>query len=140
MVNDKPARSKSDMITQIKLRWRVLESFREQLNILEEFFYLPENEDLQILHVNFIRDGYKWLKAIYETEFAEFHRIWKLIPAKQWQSYKDMPDMDDLQEVILLKKAKFNLRAKLVSRNRSDFFKKGKLHGQIKKRLKEIKK
>lgn len=127
------ARSKSDMISQIRLMWSVVREFHERLSIQEETFDLPESDDLQILHMTFIREGYKWLKDVYETEFLAFHKVWKLIPQAQWESYDRMPDMDDLQEVILLKKAKFVLRGKIVGRDRPDFFKKGKLNGKIKK-------
>lgn len=139
MANDitQTARSKSDMITQIKLRWSVIRTFAEWLSIKEESFDLPESEDIHRLHVTFIREGYRWLKDVYEKEFAAFHKVWKLIPPKQWHTYIMMGDMDDLQEMILMKKVKFNLRAEVVGRNRPDFFKKGKLNGQIKKKLKE---
>ena len=130
------AKSKHDMLTQMRLMCRSLTDFYEQLKMKEDTFVLPPLDELEILHATFIRDGFKWIQKIYQEEFLKFNNVWKLVPPEQWARYKMMPDMDDLREVIMLKEATFALRTKLVSRDRPDFFKKGKLNGQIKKKLK----
>jgi hypothetical protein len=131
------AKSKHDMLTQMRLMCTSLTKFHEQLKIKEDTFELPKLELLEPLHVNFIREGFKWIQKIYQEEFLKFNNVWKLVPPEQWARYRYMPDVDDLREVVMLKEATHKLRTKLVSRDRPDFFKKGKLNGEVKKKLKE---
>ena len=118
---------------------KVLKGYHPQLKMKEDTFDFPDTEELLKLHVNIVRAGFKWIKEIFETEFVGFTDVWTLIPPEQWARYAVMPDMGDMPESILLRKAVFALRTKLVGRDRPDFFKKGKLNAAIKKANKPAK-
>ena len=80
-----------------------------------------------------VREAYRWLVRIFDTEYKAYAQIRMLLPEEIWDRYDCWGDFDDHREVILLKKAGVALRAAIVSQKRPDFFKKGKLDDIIKK-------
>ena len=76
----------------------------------------------------FIRPGYKWIKAIFDSEFLAAQTIRKQVSEEQWASYKRMAGMgtEELTEVIEMNKALVQLRQAVSSKTRPDFFKRSK--------------
>lgn len=76
--------------------------------------------------MSFIRDGFNWLSEVFTTEYQEVIRIKKTQPEEIWLRYRSWGGFEDHEEVVLLRKAINELRAKVISRKRADYFKKSK--------------
>ncbi len=86
---------------------------------------LQIHKDVNTFSMVFIRDGYKWIKAIYENIHIECLQIRASVSEEQWASYQTMSAMgtDEFTEVVLMNKALAKLRKAIVGKDRSDFFK-----------------
>jgi hypothetical protein len=96
----------------------------EDVTIKVDQLHIPEDADQ--LRADFIRPAYYWVGSLYETEYAEVKRIKDMQTAEMWARYKKWGGFEDYREVLLLNAALSELRAKIVSRSRPDFFKKSK--------------
>jgi hypothetical protein len=94
------------------------------LSLIEETAKLPRE---------MITEGYKWLEAIYENEFAAVKTVKRLLPDILWERYRAWEGFDEHQEVKLLREKMIPFRAVIVSRNRPNLFKKGKVNAALKK-------
>lgn len=92
---------------------------------------LLEDGDIDHLKITFIRPGFYWIRGVYEEEYEEVNKIKKLLPDHLWARYKSWGGFDEHREVVLLKDALIKLRAKVVSRDRPDIFKKSKRAKEI---------
>jgi hypothetical protein len=93
---------------------------------------LVTEENVEKLPATFIREGYYWLKEVYNNEYAAVMKIRKLLPEDMWARREAWGD-EEFQETVLLKERLVRLRKAWVSRDRPDFYKKGKRSGEIKK-------
>ena len=85
------------------------------------------------LKAEFIRPAFYWVEEVYSAEYTGYRRIRDLCTEEIWNRYfLWAPDFDDHREMVLLRKAAFELRKRVVSRTRPDLFKKGKVNGQVK--------
>ena len=111
---------------------------REDVNIKPDHLQLEKESDQ--LKMVYIRPGFHWIREVFAAEFEAVLRIKKLQPKEMWTRYKNWGGFEDHREVVLLKEALTNLRAKVVSRERPDVFKKSKRAKEIKRAGKRISK
>lgn len=84
------------------------------------------------LPAELIREGFNWLKHIFEHQYKEYIKVRLLLSDDQWARYLLWEDFEDFREVVLLRKATFEFRRRIVSRFRPNLFKKVHVSGQIK--------
>jgi hypothetical protein len=94
----------------------------EDVKIKEGHLGIPE--DATILRADFIRPAYHWLLGVHDLEYNDVLDIKRLLKPEIWKRYKDWGGFDDHREMVLLQARLSELRRKLVSRERPDFFKK----------------
>jgi len=97
---------------------------REGAVIKLKHLEVPENADHY--KAEFLRDAHTWLEDVTKTQYAAARRIYAMQTPEMWARYKNWGIFDEHREVILLRKATNELRARVVSRARPDFFKKSK--------------
>jgi hypothetical protein len=100
--------------------------------------YLVIMDDSEILYAAFIKEGYDWLEHIYSILWKAAYNIKKLLPNELWERYKTWEDFDNHREVKLLKQALVHLSKAVRSHKKPDFFKKGRVRVEIKKRKKAL--
>ena len=97
--------------------------------------YLEVTSQNRQLHYKYLLEAFKWLQNIYRNEHKEVRRIKALCPKQVWKNYELM-GCDELEEVIMLKKALQDFRKVVVSRNKPIFFIRSKVDGIIRKAAK----
>jgi len=120
------ALSKESMLEEMRLKGGAIMAtlMEEDVKIKPDHLHIPE-DGMKFL-ADFIRKAHHWLVAVYDAEYAEVRRIKKMQPDEMWARYKKWGGFEEHREVVLLNNALVTLRAKLVSRERPDFFKKSK--------------
>lgn len=89
-------------------------------------------EDAKEFKADFIRPAFHWLDSVYETEFKAYSDVRDLCSEEVWKRYFLWGDYEDHREVIMLREAAAVLKKRIYSKERADFFKKGKQDGQRK--------
>ena len=98
-----------------------------------KFDHLALHERTAELSMEIVREGYKWLRDVYESSFAEWAKVRALVSEEQWGRYELWGGFHNHREVVMLKKVSLELRNILISRVRPDLFKKGKVNGELKR-------
>lgn len=83
--------------------------------------FIPEQLEKSTL--DYIQPAYKWLKDIYDAEFAEYKKYRAQVTEDVWDSYAILPG-NDLPEYTRMK-AIITRFKQLYGRNRPQLFKKG---------------
>jgi hypothetical protein len=81
--------------------------------------HLDLNEDSEILHIDDLRDYYKWVKSIYEKEYKtasiffkqQSHEFWSTI--KNFETY-DLPEWKMLQDELKPMRKRLGAKARPV--------------------------
>lgn len=120
------------MLDDIRGLLRIMGQQMLAAGVKEEYLSVPD--DAEILPVNFIKPAYKWLHDICDREYQEVMYVWNKLPEKVWETYFAIGDFDEHREVVMLRKARANLRETVVSLARPDFFKKTKVKKELQKR------
>lgn len=107
---------------------------KEKAKVRENQLDIPEDAG-EIFKIDFIRPAYAWLKEVHEHEFQAYREIKLLLPEEIWERYEKWGGFEEHRECVLLKDATIQLRKRICSRERPDFFKKSK-RSQAKARLK----
>ena len=94
--------------------------------------HLAISEKALQLPVTMIREACHWIENLFQCEFHGYKKVRKLCTEEIWERYLSWEDFADHREVVLLRKAIFLLRKAVVSRQRPDFFKKGKVDAALK--------
>lgn len=84
-------------------------------------------EDLAEVHMDHVREGYKWLLTVYETEYKSVMEIRKLLPEETWDRYERWGGFDEHREVVLLKERLAVLKKAMTMSKRPNIFKKTKV-------------
>lgn len=121
-------RSKNDLIEAMNMITAELEL---PLKVIGLDFKVPES--CELLPMDWVRDGYKWLQSIYDNQVLKWKRIRKSVSEEQWARYENWGDMDDFQEAISMKERNVDLRRALVSRLRPTMFMKTKVDKELKR-------
>ncbi len=124
-------RSKQDMISAIGIFLTEMETECVGAGLKPNQMSLPEG--CLFLDMNDVRDGFKWVKAIYIDEFEEIVQVRRLLTPNLWTRYEEWDDFQDLREMQMLTDARERLRKIINSNDRPAFFKKGKICAKIKK-------
>lgn len=93
-------------------------------------------EALQDVPMEHVREGYNWLKSIYETEFKSVIAIRKLLSEETWDRYESWGGFDEHREVVLLNERFAVLKKAMAMSRRPDIFKKTKVEKWLRARLK----
>jgi hypothetical protein len=106
----------------------MIELMSEALNEAKcsEKSYLKIEVECDSLKADMIRDGYKWLKNIFDTTYKDIVAIKRLLPEEIWNRYKKWDGFSEHREMVLLKEALVKFRKEMISNARPDFFKSGK--------------
>lgn len=120
------ARSKASMLEEIRLKGGAIMSLlmEEDVKIKPEHLLIPK--DAIDFKMDFIRPAHAWVVDVFRMEYIEVRRIKKMQPEEMWTRYKSWGGFEEHREVTLLNTALSDLRCRLVSRKRPDFFKKSK--------------
>lgn len=110
----------------------------EGVAIKPDHLTIPENAEK--LRADFLRPGFHWLYEIHDNEYDAVIQIKKLLKPEIWQRYKEWGGFDEHREMILLRERLSDLRKRLVSRDRPDFFKKTVIAKALKRAEKKNKK
>lgn len=131
------AHSKSFMLDAMQQRAKeiMLLLTAEDVSIKQDHLSIPENAS--ILRADFIRPAYHWMVEVYEVEYNDVQEIKRLLKPEIWQRYKAWGGFDEHREMVLLKARLSDLRQRLVSRDRPDFFKKTKIAKGLKRAQKK---
>lgn len=86
-----------------------------------------DHDDLEEVHMDHVREGYKWLLAIYEDKYKAVMKIRKLLPEETWDRYERWGDFDEHREVVLLRERLAVLKKAMAMSKRPDIFKKTKV-------------
>ncbi len=115
--------TKLEMVTQIRTMKDMMAPMIQRTGLTRNIFLIHESSGL--FPMVFIRPGYKWIKAIFDSEFLDCQNIRKQVSEEQWDAYAAMVglDCDEFTEVIELNKALVQLRTAVSSKTRPDFFK-----------------
>jgi len=122
--------SKEHMLTVMASHLTAMDTALKHANIKEG--HLAITEKAAELPVTMIREAFHWVEELFQCEFHGYQKVRKLCTEEIWTRYLAWEDFADHREVVLLKKAAFLLRQKVVSRKRPDFFKKGKVAAALK--------
>jgi len=95
--------------------------------------YLTVPKDSEKLRAAFVDDGLKWLEDLHKKEFRDAQRIRALLPEELWTRYENWGDFTEHREVQLLNEALATLKKAIRRKSRPDFFKKGKINGELKR-------
>lgn len=125
---------KVTMIEEMTTILSAMKVLLDKAGVAADKLLIPEGS--AELRADFIRPGYKWLKYVYENEFAAANKVYKLLKPHQWEAYDLMLLMDStpLPEVKRLEKVLRTLKSKVSNNKKPDFFKKGKMKNAIKRR------
>lgn len=120
------AYSKESMLEEMRLKGEDMITLltKEDVSIKPDYLHIPK--EATEFRADFIRPAYYWIGHLYKTEYVAVQRIKKMQTAEMWARYKSWGGFEDYREVLLLNAALSELRAKIVSRSRPDFFKKSK--------------
>lgn len=131
------AHSKVSMLEEMKKRGGEIMAMLllEDAHIKPDHLAIPEHCDE--LRADFIRPAFYWLGSIYENEYRDVVKFRKQQPDHIWARYKKWGEFEEYREVRLLKEKINVLRAKIVSRDRPDFYKKSKRATLLKAKAKE---
>lgn len=89
------------------------------------------------LPIEIIREGFKWIQKIYDTEYAEYKEVRDLLSEEMWGRYLLWEDFSDHREVVMLNAAAKKLRKVVHAAARPNLFKKGKIDEHFKQKRKE---
>ena len=124
------SRSRVSRINEINEMIEKMSVEFEEAKIKVDSLSLPEEAIL--FPIGMVSDGYKWLKAIYNNEFAAVQTVRSLLTDTQWARYKLWESFNRTQEMKLLREKQVPFRKAVISRDRPVLFKKGTQNGQIK--------
>jgi len=71
-----------------------------------------------------VESGYRWLKWLFDNEYAEARNVRALLPESVWLAY-ELVDPEEFREIKMLNSALDALR-KRINRGRPDYFKRKK--------------
>lgn len=102
----------------------------EGINIKEDILNIPEGAES--LRADFIRPAYHWIVDVHAREFYNVREVKKLLAPEIWTRYRTWGGFEDHREVVMLREAMSDLRQRIVSRDRPDFFKKTVIQKKMK--------
>jgi hypothetical protein len=128
------SKSKKDLLSEIVSMTLAMESIMAEAKVKEG--HLSTHIESDSLPLEMIREAHKWLKGIFENQFAAIQTVKRLLPGELWARYKAWGGFENHQEVKLLREKMIPFRSELVSRNRPNLFKKGIVNALIKESAK----
>ena len=121
MTLKKIARSKADMVADMRDKSNDIRKFFSWAHIEDHYLHIPENAARYPM--KFIRPGYKWLCDIFTNQLDEVIEIWRKLPESNWELAKAL-NRTETREFKILRARLAHLRAVVIAKNRPDFFKK----------------
>jgi len=127
-------RTKLELITQITTMRDEMSPMILRTGLTRNIFLIHESSGL--FPMAFVREGYKWIKAIFDGPFQKAQNVRKQVSEEQWESYATMVGLDceEFTEVIELNKALVQLRKAVSSKSRPDFFKREAQRVEVRKK------
>ena len=123
------SKSKEGMVTDMKTMLLQMGLEFAEAKISESRLII--HPEYAMLKISMIREAYKWIKEIYDTQYTDVRVIRRLLPAEIWVRYRNWGGFADHRECVMLHDAHVKLR-KAIYKNRPAFFKKGIVNGLIK--------
>ena len=123
--------TKKQIITDLSTGIGILKPYLKELKVKND--YLDLAEGFEDLHVEDLRQGLYWLRAILKTAYITFANAKRLLTDEQWKQYElfGMEDFEEHQEVKILRAAQVGLRKAIVNQDRPNLFKKGYIEKQL---------
>ena len=111
-----------------------MDKLMTEAGIQEEYLAIPEQ--VTLVDIKYIEDGYEWISKIYNTVHRDAKAIKNLLSDEMWQRYSAWADFADHREMILLKDALTNLKRQIVNVERPTLFKKSRIKAMVDRAIK----
>lgn len=121
------------LIANIIDRIEVMRSIFDQVGIKKDHFsFCIEKEGLEDLDTEFLEVASDWIDTVYILLYGDILQIKKLLSEETWKRYQTWGGFEEHRECVLLRGALDRFKEMITSKDRPDFFKKGKLDAKLK--------
>lgn len=122
--------TKEDMLRLMGEMINNMEPFFQEAGVRAGYLQIPKGS--KKLNPDYIKQGYVWLREIETGPIQKVKNIKKSLPEEVWNRYKLWEDFHNHNEMVHLKRALNELRTRIVSRSRPNYFKRVKVTQAIK--------
>lgn len=130
-------RSKQDMVSAMGIYLAEMRPWMDKAGVAQTALTITAR--WEILPMSWIREAWHWIGSIRLRELAKIGKVRSLLPEELWDKYENWGGFDDCQEMIMMVNSLKDLKRVVISNDRPNFFKKTRVKGVCKTKIREEK-